>query len=92
VPAPIPLRGLRFALLKHYVVDDLEPAVARCFESALRQLSDAGAHIVDLPFAELEELPSINAKGGFSAAESNAKLRKFVATESEKIDPRVPRR
>jgi aspartyl-tRNA(Asn)/glutamyl-tRNA(Gln) amidotransferase subunit A len=89
VPAAIPLRGLRFALPKHYVVDDLELAVARCFESALRRLSDAGAHIVDLPFAELEELPSLNAKGGFSAAESYAKLRKFIATESERIDPRV---
>jgi aspartyl-tRNA(Asn)/glutamyl-tRNA(Gln) amidotransferase subunit A len=89
VPAPIPLRGLRFALPKHYVVDDLELAVARCFESALRRLSDAGAHIVDLPFAELEGLPSLNAKGGFSAAESYAKLRKFIATESERIDPRV---
>jgi len=89
VPAPIPLRGLRFALPTHYLVDDLEPAVARGFESALRRLSDAGAHIVDLPFAELEELPSINAKGGFSAAESYAKLRNFVVTESEKIDPRV---
>ena len=89
VPAQIPLRGLRFALPKHYVVDDLELAVARCFESALRRLSDAGAHIVDLPFAELEELPSLNAKGGFSAAESYAKLRKFMATESERIDPRV---
>lgn len=89
VPAQIPLRGLRFALPKHYVVDDLELAVARCFESALRRLSDAGAHIIDLPFAELEELPSLNAKGGFSAAESYAKLRKFMATESERIDPRV---
>lgn len=89
VPAAIPLRGLRFALPKQYVVDDLELAVARCFESALRRLSDAGAHIVDLPFAELEELPSLNAKGGFSAAESYAKLRKFIATESERIDPRV---
>jgi aspartyl-tRNA(Asn)/glutamyl-tRNA(Gln) amidotransferase subunit A len=56
---------------------------------ALPKHSDAGAHIVDLPFAELEELPSLNAKGGFSAAESYAKLRKFIATESERIDPRV---
>lgn len=88
-PAPIPLRGLRFALPKDYVVDDLEPAVARCFESALRRLSDAGAHIVDLPFAALRELPSINAKGGFSAAESYARLRGFVANESARIDPRV---
>jgi aspartyl-tRNA(Asn)/glutamyl-tRNA(Gln) amidotransferase subunit A len=34
-------------------------------------------------------LPSINARGGFSAAESYAKLRKFIAAESERIDPRV---
>jgi aspartyl-tRNA(Asn)/glutamyl-tRNA(Gln) amidotransferase subunit A len=89
VPAPMSMRGLRLALPNHYVVDDLEPAVARSFESALRRLSAAGAHIVDLPFAELEELPSLNAKGGFSAAESYAKLHKFIAGESERIDPRV---
>jgi aspartyl-tRNA(Asn)/glutamyl-tRNA(Gln) amidotransferase subunit A len=89
VPAPLPLRGLRLAVLEHYVVDGLEPAVARCFESALRRLSDAGAQIMDLPFAELEELPSINAKGGFSAAECYAALRKIIATDSERIDPRV---
>jgi aspartyl-tRNA(Asn)/glutamyl-tRNA(Gln) amidotransferase subunit A len=89
VPAPMSMRGLRLALPKHYVVDDLEPTVARSFESALRRLSAAGAHIVDLPLAELEELPSINAKGGFSAAESYAKLRNFIAGESERIEPRV---
>ena len=89
VPAPIALRGLRLAVPQHYVIDGLEPAVARCFEDALRRLSDAGALIVDLPFAELEELPSINAKGGFSAAECYAKLREVVATDSERIDARV---
>ncbi|HEY2524057.1 MAG TPA: amidase [Candidatus Binataceae bacterium] len=89
VPAPIALRGLRLAVPQHYVIDGLEPAVARCFEDALGRLSDAGALIADLPFAELEELPSINAKGGFSAAECYARLREVVATDSERIDPRV---
>ncbi len=89
VPAPIPLRGLRLAVPEHYVVEGLEPAVARGFESALRRLSGAGAQIVDLPFAELGELPSINAKGGFSAAECYSRLRELIATESERIDPRV---
>jgi len=89
VPAPIPLRGLRLAVPGHYVVDGLAPAVARCFESALRRLSGAGAQIVDLPFAELEELPSINAKGGFSAAECYSRLRELIATDGDRIDPRV---
>jgi aspartyl-tRNA(Asn)/glutamyl-tRNA(Gln) amidotransferase subunit A len=89
VPSPIPLRGLRLAVPGHYVVDGLEPAVARCFEAALRRLSGAGAQIVDLPFAELEELRSINAKGGFSAAECYSRLRELIATDSERIDPRV---
>jgi aspartyl-tRNA(Asn)/glutamyl-tRNA(Gln) amidotransferase subunit A len=89
VPAPIPLRGLRLAVPEHYVVDGLEPAVAQCFEAALRRLSDAGAQVIGVPFAELEELPSINAKGGFSAAESYSTLRKLIASDSERIDPRV---
>jgi aspartyl-tRNA(Asn)/glutamyl-tRNA(Gln) amidotransferase subunit A len=89
VPVPIPLRGLRLAVPEHYVVDGLEPAVAHCFETALRRLSEAGAQIVGLPFAELEELPSINAKGGFSAAECYATLRELIATDGERIDPRV---
>jgi aspartyl-tRNA(Asn)/glutamyl-tRNA(Gln) amidotransferase subunit A len=89
VPVPIPLRGLRLAVPEHYVVDGLEPAVAHCFETALRRLSEAGAQIVGLPFAELEELPSINAKGGFSAAECYTTLRELIATDGERIDPRV---
>jgi aspartyl-tRNA(Asn)/glutamyl-tRNA(Gln) amidotransferase subunit A len=89
VPAPIPLRGLRLAVPEHYVIDGLEPAVAQCFEAALRRLSDAGAQVIGVPFAELEELPSINAKGGFSAAESYSTLRKLIASDSERIDPRV---
>jgi aspartyl-tRNA(Asn)/glutamyl-tRNA(Gln) amidotransferase subunit A len=89
LPSPIPLPGLRLAVPQHYVVDGLETAVVDCFESALRRLSDAGAQIVGLPFAELEELPSINAKGGFSAAECYATLRELIAADSGKIDPRV---
>jgi aspartyl-tRNA(Asn)/glutamyl-tRNA(Gln) amidotransferase subunit A len=89
LPSPIPLPGLRLAVPQRYVVDGLESAVAHSFESALRRLSDAGAQVVGLPFAELEELPSINAKGGFSAAECYATLRKLIATDSEGIDPRV---
>lgn len=88
-PAPIPLRGLRLAVPRRYVLDDLEKAVADCFDAALSRLSAAGAQIADIPFAELEELPSINAGGGFSAPECYAVLRGLIAGAADKFDPRV---
>jgi aspartyl-tRNA(Asn)/glutamyl-tRNA(Gln) amidotransferase subunit A len=89
VPAPIALRGLRFAVPRDYVLDDLDEAVAASFGAALSRLSAAGAQLVEVPFPELKELPSINAKGGFSAAECYARLRILIASVPEKFDPRV---
>lgn len=90
VPPPeISIRGLRFAVPEHYVVDDLEPVVARSFETALGRLSAAGALITDLPFSELEELKTINAKGGFQAAETYHRLRTLVDAQGDRIDPHV---
>lgn len=91
-PAPLALAGLRFAVPKDYVLDDLDEAVGASFGAALSRLSTAGAHIVDIPFPELKELPSINAKGGFSAAECHTRLRYLIASAPEKFDQRVLRR
>ena len=41
-------------------------------EGALSRLSAAGAHIVPLQLAEVGEIGSINAPGGFSAVEAYA--------------------
>ena len=51
--------------------------------------SEAGARIVDIPFAELESLPSINAKGGIVTAEAYAVHRKLLEEAGARYDPRV---
>ncbi len=87
--APFPLAGLRMAVPQTMVLEGLEPAVARAFESALAALRRAGARIVDIPLRELSELPQINAKGGFAAAEAYAIHRSLIAKGRQMYDPHV---
>src|SRR5690606_14677779 len=53
-PTPLPIAGLRFAVPRTLVVEDVEPLVMRHFEAALHRLSAAGAQISHLPFTEFE--------------------------------------
>src|SRR5256886_10668197 len=87
--APFPLAGLRMAVPQTLVLEGVEPAVARAFESALAALRQAGARVVDIPLRELAELPQINAKGGLAAAESYAIHRSLIAKAEKMYDPRV---
>jgi aspartyl-tRNA(Asn)/glutamyl-tRNA(Gln) amidotransferase subunit A len=87
--APFPLAGLRMAVPQTIVLDGLEPGVARAFEAALDALRKAGARIADIPLRELSELPQINAKGGFAAAESYAIHRALIAKAEKTYDPQV---
>ena len=94
-PLAVPARGvagLRLALPQTLVLDALEPAVARAFERALSRLSAAGAQIVPLPLAELDEIAQINAPGGFSAVEAWATHRVAMQTRRAEFDPRVASR
>jgi aspartyl-tRNA(Asn)/glutamyl-tRNA(Gln) amidotransferase subunit A len=91
VPAK-PLHALRLALPRTTVLDGLEPSVASAFEAALRRLSKAGAHIVELPLATFAEIAQINAPGGFSAVEAWATHRDALGQQRERFDPRVAAR
>ena len=88
-PDPFPLAGLRLALPQTMVLENVEPAVARAFESALAMLRKAGARIADIPLRELAELPQINAKGGLAAPEAYALHRSLIAKAEKMYDPRV---
>lgn len=88
----VALRGRRLAVPTHYALDSLESHVARSFERALRDLRGAGAQIEEVPVAELEELPGINRKGGFAAAEAYAVHRERLETQRTQYDPRVSTR
>lgn len=85
----VPLSSLRFAAPQRYVLDGMDVDVASAFERAKSRLATAGAQIVEIAFAELEELPEINAKGGFSAAEAWAWHKDLIAARGNLYDPRV---
>jgi len=84
-----PIASLRFAVPRTMVLEGLDPTVARAFDRALSTLAAAGATIdtVDLPL--LGEIASINASGGFPAAESWTWHRKLLAERGADYDPRV---
>ena len=89
VPAAAPLAGLRFAVPKHFVMSELDPTVTAAFERACKALSAKGVKIEQIGLAELDELPTINATGGFAAAESYAWHRDLIARRGNEYDPFV---
>lgn len=84
--------GLRFAVLRDFVLDGLEPAVASAFQRVLSALTRSGAELAELAFPELAELPRINAKGGIVGAEAFHVHRARLADREVAYDPRVATR
>lgn len=85
----VPLAGYRLAVARTNMLDGLDAIVARAFERALKTLADAGAHIEEIELAEIRELGSIQATGGFSAAESYSWHKALLAQKGDGYDPRV---
>ncbi len=92
LPAIKAAAGIRLAIPRQYLLDDLDATVAHAFDRALGRLSAAGVQIEHIDLPELAELPAINAAGGFSAAEAYAIHRHVLATRREQYDPRVASR
>lgn len=88
IPA-LPVKGLRLAVPKELVLDDLDEPTAAAFQAALSRISSAGATIIDLSLPELLELPVVNAKGGFTAPESYALHERHILRDPDAFDPRV---
>jgi aspartyl-tRNA(Asn)/glutamyl-tRNA(Gln) amidotransferase subunit A len=89
---PRPIKGMRLAVPTTIVLDELEDAVARTFERALDTLSRQGALIERIDVPEFHDVVQMNAKGGFSAAESYAWHRYLIASKGDIYDPRVASR
>jgi len=84
-----PLKGLRLAVPRSLVFDDIEPYVAATFERALGQVASLGARVHDIELAELKELPQLNRKGGLAPPEALAIHRDWIAEHADAYDPRV---
>jgi aspartyl-tRNA(Asn)/glutamyl-tRNA(Gln) amidotransferase subunit A len=89
VPDAAPLAGLRFAIPRQFVMDELDAAVAEAFDRACTALSAKGVKIESLDLPQLLELPAINAKGGFAASEAYAWHQKLIARRGNLYDPMV---
>ena len=91
-PAAMPTAGLRLGVLQGFVLDGLAPEVASAFADACALLSRAGARVTDLTLSELDEIPAINAAGGFAPIEAYAWHQNLMARRGAEYDPRVKTR
>jgi aspartyl-tRNA(Asn)/glutamyl-tRNA(Gln) amidotransferase subunit A len=89
VPADAPLQGARLVLPTNTVLDGMDTAVGNAFDRALAAISDAGAHIFRIHVPEFDEVPAVNAKGGFAASEAYAWHRTLLADKGDGYDPRI---
>ena len=81
--------NLRFAVPTSFVFEGADQDVMAHFGRSLTRLSAAGARIEEIDIPELATIPTINAKGGFSPAESYAWHRKLIESRAAEYDPRV---
>jgi aspartyl-tRNA(Asn)/glutamyl-tRNA(Gln) amidotransferase subunit A len=87
------LRGLRLAIPKGYLFEDLDPHVAHSFDMAIDQLSSAGADIVDITINEIETLrPSNNPKSIVAAEAYSIHKARLEAGMGDRYDPLVASR
>lgn len=88
-PDPVPVAGLRIAVIANFVTEDVDDAVASAFSRAIGRLSALGAKIEDFTLETLPEIADANKAGGLAAAEAFAWHRPLLATSSAHYDPRV---
>jgi len=86
---PAVVRGLRLAVPTTIVLEGMDAEVAAAFDATISKLSAAGALIDEIEIPEFAQLASINAKGGFTAAEAWAWHRDLIARAGDRYDPRV---
>lgn len=87
-----PLNRMRLGLPASFSNSDVERKVADSFETAVENLRKAGASIEAIEFPSIEEIASINTRGGISAAEAYAHHKDLITAHGERYDPRVCRR
>jgi aspartyl-tRNA(Asn)/glutamyl-tRNA(Gln) amidotransferase subunit A len=87
-----PLSSYRLAVAQSVLLDNMDSTVGPAFERTLQRLRDAGATLVDIPLDAVRQLGSIQATGGFAAAEAYAWHRPLLArgpATRASYDPRV---
>jgi aspartyl-tRNA(Asn)/glutamyl-tRNA(Gln) amidotransferase subunit A len=70
------LAGLRLAVLRDFVLDDLDARVARDFDHALDRLAARGVAVAEARLPELAGMAAVEARGGVINAEAYATHRR----------------
>jgi aspartyl-tRNA(Asn)/glutamyl-tRNA(Gln) amidotransferase subunit A len=83
------LRELRLGVPQNIVLEALDPEVARAFDAALRRVSAAGAHVVELRLPEFDEIVAATRRGGVQAPEAYALHRAWLEQRGDEYDQRV---
>jgi aspartyl-tRNA(Asn)/glutamyl-tRNA(Gln) amidotransferase subunit A len=90
--SPKPLAAYRLGIPTTLMLTDLDPTVAHAWQRTLTLLRQNGAHIDELALSELDELPHMQARASFAAAESYAWHQQLLAHKAHLYDPRVASR
>jgi aspartyl-tRNA(Asn)/glutamyl-tRNA(Gln) amidotransferase subunit A len=88
-PYDIPVSSISVAAAQNYCLDGVDQTVAETYERALRNLSQAGAHVSDYLVPVFDRIPSVLVNGGLVAAEAYAWHRHLIETNSALYDSRV---
>jgi amidase/aspartyl-tRNA(Asn)/glutamyl-tRNA(Gln) amidotransferase subunit A len=83
------LSDYRIAIPTTLMLDNLSDTVRHAWERSLHQLTQAGARLTEIKLPEINDLSSLLATGGFSAAESFTWHRHFLAKSATDYDPRI---
>lgn len=86
---PPPLAGLRFGIWQGMPFDGMDATVGAAWSAAMAELARAGVRLTDETIPLVGDMTQVNAKGGFSPAESFAIHRERLARNGAGIDPNV---
>jgi aspartyl-tRNA(Asn)/glutamyl-tRNA(Gln) amidotransferase subunit A len=86
---PAPVAGLRLGVPCGFLSTEWDNTVGTRFGAARKKLANAGARITDEPMPLVDEMLTVNAKGGFAPAEAFSVHRGSLAKRANEFDPNV---
>lgn len=86
---PFPVQGLRLAVPRCLLLDDMDEAVSTAFETALHRLSQAGAQVDGVAAEELIDEHYVARQAAQVTAEAWALHRRTIGIAGDRYDPRV---
>jgi aspartyl-tRNA(Asn)/glutamyl-tRNA(Gln) amidotransferase subunit A len=86
---PASVAGLRLGVPRGFLSTEWDNTVGTRFGAARKKLMDAGARITDEAMPLVDEMLTVNAKGGLAPAEAFAIHRESLARRGNEFDPNV---